>query len=171
MPDNDPDYKPGVLFRELKRLSGSEGFQLREILISDSISGKNGVNGKFFEVVCNEKSTSKVYIGRVYSCRAGGCINHSMNDMESGSEYFDYFILFDLHNKITAVRVYNYAATHGQEITGKGWLNQFMGFDGNRSLRVGKEIDSISGATISVNGLVADVLEKTAILRQTILIY
>jgi hypothetical protein len=46
-----------------------------------------------------------------------------------------------------------------------------MGFDGNSSLRVGKEIDSISGATISVNGLVADVLEKTAILRQTILIY
>jgi Na+-translocating ferredoxin:NAD+ oxidoreductase RnfG subunit len=85
--------------------------------------------------------------------------------IETDFEYFDYFILFDLQARVISVRVYNYAATHGQEITAKGWLNQFTGFDGKRNLRVGKEIDSISGATISVNGMVADVQEKTAMLK------
>ena len=169
--DNDPDYKPGLLFRELKNLSGIEGFQLRELNISDSLSEKNRINGKFYEVVSNEGKTYTVYIGRVNCCRAGGCREQQNAGFETDFEYFDYFILFDLQGKIISVRVYNYAATHGQEITAKGWLNQFTGFDGTRDLRIGKEIDSISGATISVHGLVADVKEKAAILRKTELPY
>ena len=162
--DNDLDYKPGLLFRELDKLSGIEGFHLQEIHLSDSLSDVNRVNGKFFEAVCRGNRISTVYIGRVTCCRAGGCSKQMTTDIETDFEYFDYFILFDLQGRISSVRVYNYAATHGQEITAKGWLKQFLGFDGRKTLRVGKEIDSISGATISVNGIVADVQEKTAIL-------
>ena len=64
------------------------------------------------------------------------------------------------------VRVFNYAATHGQEVSVKRWLDQFAGHDGAEPLRVGKEIDAISGATISVYALVADVQEKTIILKK-----
>lgn len=163
--DNDPDFKPRLLLKELDNLSGSEGFQLREIELTDSISFKNRVNGKFFEVVCSSGRTSTVYIGRVTCCRAGGCSKPLTTGIEADFEYFDYFILFDLQGRVISVRVYNYAATHGQEITAKGWLSQFTGFDGKRNLRVGKEIDSISGATISVNGMVADVQEKTAMIK------
>jgi hypothetical protein len=67
--------------------------------------------------------------------------------------------------KIRTIRVYNYEATHGQEITVKGWLNQFLGYDGTANLRVGKEVDAIAGATISVFGLIADVQEKTSLLK------
>lgn len=163
--DTDVDYKPALLLRELDKLSGIEGFLLREIELSETLSAKNRVNGKFFEVICSGKRTCTVYIGRVTCCRAGGCSNQLTTGIETESEYFDYFILFDLQGRIISVRVYNYAATHGQEVTAKGWLNQFLGFDGNKNLRIGKEIDSISGATISVNGMVADVQEKTALLN------
>jgi len=87
-------------------------------------------------------------------------------DFNGEFEYFDYFILFDSLNRIITTRVYNYEATHGAEITAKGWLNQFNGFDGTKNLRIGKEVDSISGATISVFGLVADIQEKTALLNR-----
>ena len=163
--DNDLDYKPGLLFRELDKLSGIDGFNLQEIHLSDSLSDVNRVNGKFFEVVCRGNRISTVYIGRVTCCRAGGCSNPLTTAIETDSEFFDYFIVFDLHGRIISVRVFNYAATHGQEITAKGWLNQFLGFDGNRNLRTGKEVDSISGATISVNGIVADIQEKTALIK------
>ena len=169
--DYEVDYKPRLLLKELDDRSCREDFELRELKLPDTLAGIYRIYGKFFEVICNEKRISTVYIGRVYCCRAGGCVNQSVKESEADFEYFDYFILFGLHNKISSVRIYNYAATHGQEITAKGWLNQFTGFDGTRSLRVGKEIDSVSGATISVNGLVADVQEKTAILRKTELSY
>jgi Na+-translocating ferredoxin:NAD+ oxidoreductase RnfG subunit len=168
--DDNIDYKPRLLLKELRSLTGSEDFQLRELQLHESLTVNNFLNGKFLEVMCKEKRISTVYVGRVNSCRAGGCFNQLKAENEGEFEYFDYFILFDLNNKITAVRVYNYAATHGQEITARGWLNQFTGYDGKVSLRVGKEIDSISGATISVRGLVADVQEKADIVKRLSLI-
>jgi Na+-translocating ferredoxin:NAD+ oxidoreductase RnfG subunit len=87
-------------------------------------------------------------------------------DFNGEFEYFDYFILFDSQNRIITTRVYNYEATHGAEITAKGWLNQFSGYDGTKNLRIGKEVDSISGATISVFGMVTDVQGKTAMLNR-----
>jgi Na+-translocating ferredoxin:NAD+ oxidoreductase RnfG subunit len=67
---------------------------------------------------------------------------------------------------VKLVRVFNYAATHGQEVAIRKWLDQFSGYDGGKPLRVGKEIDAISGATISVYAIVADVSEKIMLLRK-----
>jgi hypothetical protein len=129
-------------------------------LISDNV-----LKGKFFEAGCDSSITITVYIGRVNSCRAGGCSSQLITDSEGNFEYFDYFIIYDAEKKIKSVRVFNYEATHGQEITIRKWLDQFTGYNGNKPLRVGREIDSISGATISVFGLVADIQQKTAILK------
>ncbi len=43
----------------------------------------------------------------------------------------------------------------------KGWLKQFTGYDGSDTLEVGKNVDAISGATISVYGITLDVQMKT----------
>ncbi len=158
---DDINFKPRLLLKELGNLYCDQDFQLREIHLNDPGCD---IKGKFFEVSCKDKSISTVYIGRVNSCRSGGCSNQ-ITRVETDSEFFDYFILFDSEKKIKAIRVYNYEATHGQEITVKGWLNQFLGYDGSSSLRAGKEIDAIAGATISVFGLIADVQEKTSMLK------
>ena len=159
------DYNPQLLHKELSRLLCSEDFKLNELHFTDSIAKKNQINGKFFSIECYEGKKITAYLGRVHSCRAGGCSNQMNTDFEAEYEYFDYFILFDSQKIVITVRVYNYEATHGQEITVKGWLNQFIGFDESKSLHVGKEIDSISGATISVDGLVADIQAKTHLLK------
>jgi Na+-translocating ferredoxin:NAD+ oxidoreductase RnfG subunit len=45
-------------------------------------------------------------------------------------------------------------------VGGKGWLKQFIGYDGKEKLEYGKNIDSISGATISANAITYNVQES-----------
>ena len=66
----------------------------------------------------------------------------------------------------SAVEIFNYQATYGYEITNKRWLKQFIGFGEDELLEVGKNIDAISGATISVHAITYDIQEKTDFLRQ-----
>ena len=158
------NYSSKILTKELSKYSKLESIELKEIPRSDAIY----YNGKFFKIINNTKdySLSYMYVGRVNSCRAGGCsINNQHNDNDQ-SEYFDYFILFDKSLSVKLVKVFNYQATHGQEVTSAGWLRQFIGYNGSKNLNVGKEVDAISGATISVNGITADIINKIGILKK-----
>ena len=49
-----------------------------------------------------------------------------------------------------------YRSTHGAAVCSKKWLKQFNGYSGGK-LELGKDIDSVSGATISATSLVKDV--------------
>jgi hypothetical protein len=110
-----------------------------------------------------------IYVGRVNSCRSGGCSSPTSQPMNlETTEYFDYLIVFDSNVSVQQVKVYNYQATHGQEVANKGWLKQFQGYDGKRSLTVGKSIDAISGATVSVYSITDDIQDKTKLLKKLI---
>jgi len=120
----------------------------------------NSLNGKLFSV--NDMGDSRidrlalVYIGRVNSCRSGGCsIDHTLAD--DSFEYFDYIIAFNTDMQIINMKIYNYQATHGQEITAKSWLRQFRYKPNQDVFHVNKNIDAISGATISVYAITDDV--------------
>jgi hypothetical protein len=144
---------PDLLEKELIRANG-ENNVLKELQVASPV-----LAGEFY-TVSDFSATSKikyVYLGRVKTCRAGGCsINRNQgNDKES--EFFDYFILFDSTCKVQQVRIYNYQATHGQEITSKNWLRQFKNYTGEKELMAGKNIDAISGATISVDAIISDI--------------
>ncbi|GET21652.1 FMN-binding protein [Prolixibacter denitrificans] len=157
--------KPFIRAIEKEDLNGLS--DLEELQFSDAVPTKN-MHGKFFQTR-NENRLSPVryaYIGRVNSCRTGGCAAPGNITGEIGYEYFDYFILYDARGSILQTKVFNYQATHGQEITARGWLKQFDGYSGKNDLRVGHGIDAISGATISVYAITRDVKEKTQMLQQ-----
>jgi hypothetical protein len=122
--------------------------------------------GKYFQLMQSGNTMGYVYIGRVNSCRTGGCAHPDVAATQSTSEYFDYFVLFNNAKAIVSVVVFNYAATYGHQITARGWLKQFIGFNGEKELTVGKNIDAISGATISVNGITVDIQYRTNKLKQ-----
>lgn len=164
--EEEIDYQPKMLLKEIRNLQSGNDSQLKELVHPGITTNSDDLKGKFFEIICNDNKNYTAYVGRVNCCRAGGCSNLVTIDFSGEFEYFDYFILFDAQGRIITTRVYNYEATHGAEITARGWLNQFIGFDGTKNLRIGKEVDSISGATISVFGLVADIQEKTAMLKR-----
>ena len=166
----DVDYSHKSLFKEIEKVWGIDNPSMKEIVIPDSILRKYDIQGKFFLIDGNHNPDQQnyIYIGRVNSCRAGGCsISHEAN-VDSNSEYFDYFILFNKSKTVQRVKVFNYQATHGQEVSASGWLKQFIGFDGKKSLTVGKDIDAISGATISVYGITLDVQDKTSLIQQLV---
>ena len=165
---HDPgiDFSPRLLHKELTSLFGNRDYRMTELPFGASSADGRKINGKYFIISSAVGESIIAYIGRVSSCRAGGCSNPLLNGMDGESEYFDYFILFDSEKKVKLVRVFNYAATHGQEVAVKRWLDQFAGYGAGKSLRVGKEIDAITGATISVYAIVADVQEKILLLSK-----
>lgn len=159
------DYQNKRLISSLKK-NGISGFsQLEEISCNKKEHPE--IQGKFFRILNNSEvsEVKYVFVGRVNSCRAGGCSISGNSPANMESEYFDYYIFFDSSKTVKQVEVFNYQATHGYEITAKGWLKQFAGFTGKDSLVVNKNIDGISGATISVYAITSDVQKKSRLLK------
>lgn len=159
------DYQNKRLIGNLKKNGISDFAQLHEIKVDQK--SLPDIQGKYFSVESGSGGSvvKYIYVGRVNSCRIGGCCNTSNIAVDVESEYFDYFILFDSAKTVRLVDVYNYEATHGYEITAKGWLKQFIGFSGKDTLLVNKDVDGISGATISVFAITEDVQVKTKLLK------
>jgi len=70
-------------------------------------------------------------------------------------DYFDYLLAFDTDLSVLGVSITTYRSSHGAAICQKRWLSQFIGYSGEE-LHLGKEIDAVSGATISAEALVRD---------------
>ena len=160
------DYSPKVMYGELRKAT-DDLVELKEMLLAPELS-KTLHGGKFFKVTSlSGLSTIKfVYVGRVNACRAGGCSVNPELETKEESEYFDYFMFFDAVPTVQLVKVFNYQASHGQEVSSTSWLKQFKNYNGKEELIVGKDIDAISGATISVDAITFDVQLKTNMLRE-----
>jgi Na+-translocating ferredoxin:NAD+ oxidoreductase RnfG subunit len=77
------------------------------------------------------------------------------------SEYFDYFILYNSSKQVEFVKITAYKATRGHQMASAGWLRQYKKYDGSKPLLVGKDIDAISGATVSVKAINEDIMRVT----------
>lgn len=154
------------IHREILQKYKVREFDLKILTEIPGWSKGSGSGGSFFKILKGDSLIGYLYTGRVNSCRKGGCSGSDNMEIAGDHEFFDYFVLFSQSKTVVQVVVYNYEATHGQEITAKGWLRQFTGYDGRKPLTAGKEIDAISGATISVQGIVDDISEKSALLQK-----
>jgi len=135
------------------------------VLVSrQSETDKNTI---LYKIVQNNELIGWAYTRRVLSCRNGGCDGpNSASEVNVSHEYFDYYALLNSQYSILEIKVYNYSATHGQEICSKAWLKQFKGYDGSKNLRYGKDIDAISGATISGIAITEDVGTAVKMIRK-----
>jgi Na+-translocating ferredoxin:NAD+ oxidoreductase RnfG subunit len=82
---------------------------------------------------------------------------------------FVYVIFFEMDLTVKLVRVVEYGEEHGVEITHKQWLKQFIGKTPEDNLRFSKNIDAISGATISGKSItesINNMLQKVKKLRE-----
>ena len=123
----------------------------------------------------SESTIGFLLLRRGFGCKIGGC--GGVGEQGEGQicsaegvayEYFDYIILFDSDLTIVKMAVVDYPGDYGYEITSKGWLKQFIGYNGT-TLRYGKEVDAISGATISANSLTEDVVNVYKMLNYFII--
>lgn len=154
-----PSY-PKAVNKAILEVWNARQFNLTELPVE--IAG-----GKIFQCTLSDTLAGYVYLGRVNSCKPGGCSPDEGQEIIVGEyEYFDYLVLFNTQRSVEEVKIYNYAATYGVQITSKAWLRQFEGYAGQEPLNYGKEIDAISGATVSALSLIADLQRVTLALAE-----
>lgn len=73
-----------------------------------------------------------------------------------------FLVAIDLADRLKDVDILVYREPYGGEVAYEPWRRQFRGKSAGDSLRVGKEIRSISGATISVQAVTAGVKQILA---------
>ena len=78
-----------------------------------------------------------------------------------------FLVIFDPHGNILSSNVVKYRESIGGEISNRRWNSQFKGKNYESSFTAGKDIDVISGATISVNAMTKGI-RKLAILFELI---
>lgn len=137
--------------KSIEKIWKTEDYELDEITKKSCLK-----NGRLFEVMSSDIKIGSIYSGRVNSCKSGGC-SADVFDADLAFEYFDYFLLLDTNNQVVWVKVYNYQATQGHEVMSRGWLNQFKGLLPGESLEFGRDIEAISGATVSASALTEDI--------------
>ena len=64
-----------------------------------------------------------------------------------------FMVILNIDGNIINANVIKYREAYGSEVGNKGWLQQFINFNNNSDYSSGKDIDGISGATISVKSM------------------
>ena len=64
-----------------------------------------------------------------------------------------FMVILNIDGEIENVNVIKYREAYGSEVGSKSWLQQFINFNNNSDYNIGKDIDGISGATISVKSM------------------
>ena len=78
-----------------------------------------------------------------------------------------FIVILNRDGSILSTNVIKYREAYGSEIGNLSWLSQFNKFNSNSSYKVGKDINGITGATISVNSL-SKGIQKILLLFQLI---
>lgn len=153
-----PDYLSKKMHRHLTKVFAKD-ISYVEIPVIDTAT----INHQLFKVFKSDSLVGYSIISRANGCRIGGCDKPSSDSLSF--EQFFFMTAFDSHQKIKKVRVLEYTANHGYQIANKGWLKQF---EKNEKFEVGKNIDGISGATISVNSITKGVNNQITILKESL---
>ena len=82
------------------------------------------------------------------------------------NDYFDYMILFNENVEIKKVVVLMYRSSYGGEIMARSWLKQFIGKVKGEEMEFGKDIDGISGATISAPSMTKGIQSLSFLLSE-----
>lgn len=145
------------LSSEIKKTLGKADFSLVPVLIPDKFK----VNGKFYFINSGANEQLKyAYMGRLITGRSGNSVDSEVSD------FLDYIIFFSPLFQVLKVKIVRFNSAHGAEVCSSAWLKQFIGYTPAKSLMVGKNIDAISGATATVNGITFDIQSKTKILNE-----
>lgn len=74
-----------------------------------------------------------------------------------------FMVLLDLNGKIKQTKIIKYREDYGGAVSNKSWLDQFINKDKQSGFKVGQDIDTISGATISVYSVSHGIEKITAL--------
>lgn len=77
-----------------------------------------------------------------------------------------FLVIFDLDLRIKSVHIIKYREQYGGAVKNHSWNDQFKGKNYESSYKVGEDINSISGATISVNSVTKGVHKLSFLIKE-----
>jgi len=84
-----------------------------------------------------------------------------MDNVLGKSMPITFLVILNSDGSILAAEVIKYREAYGGEVGNKSWLAQFKNRNHDSNYKVGKDIDGISGATISVNSMTKGIQKIT----------
>jgi Na+-transporting NADH:ubiquinone oxidoreductase subunit NqrC len=84
---------------------------------------------------------------RVWEAAGGGWF--VVDEVVGKHETITYSVGINADGTVRRVEILEYRETYGAEVAGDGWLKQFVGKNVDSPIKLGKDIDNISGATLS----------------------
>lgn len=121
-------------------------------------------NSSFFYV----QNTQQALLGIAVITHANGCVMGGCaisNTDETRFEQFDILSIYNKEKELKSLVVLDYPGEHGFEITAKWWLKQFLG-SSTAKHKYRKNIDAISGATISAQSVVDEINALNSIILE-----
>lgn len=92
-------------------------------------------------------------------------INYALLDNSIGKTMpITYLIIFNSKLEVVNSSIIKYREPYGGEVSGKKWLDQFKGMKQDFLYQYGKEIDGISGATLSVRSVTKGISKLSLLL-------
>lgn len=137
----------------IKKVYGKNSITIEEKYLKDALDGIP--NRSLFTLHQDGVKIGTLAINNARGCKINGCKANGGGSAKY--EDFWYGVIFDNDLKIKLVRVLEYTSDYGYEISSKSWLKQFKGFKGCDLKYGGREVDVISGATISGLSIVSDI--------------
>ena len=87
-----------------------------------------------------------------------------LDNVKGKSQPITYAVFYDLNGNVIDSHIIKYREPIGGEVANRHWLKQFLGKSTNSDYQVGKNIDGISGATISVNAVTRGIHRSTFVI-------
>ena len=112
---------------------------------------------QLFDIQVNDESIGFIFIEKA----------------RSRYDEFTFMVFLDYSLNVQLVRVLDYNEIHGVEISNKGWLSQFIGFNPDSRIQYLENVDAISGATISSKSItvaIRELLQKAKKLKEAAII-
>jgi Na+-translocating ferredoxin:NAD+ oxidoreductase RnfG subunit len=133
-----------------------EKYELPEDLKSQT---ERHVKQKFFK--------NYIYLWKI--CQRDSTAGYAILDNTYGKSLpITFLVIFSSNGEIQKVDIIRYREPYGGAIGSRRWLDQFIGKSGESDFKVDRDIDTISGATISVNSVTRAVHKLAVIVEQLI---
>ena len=132
-----------------KSIEEIKSYYNKEIKITNS---KFPISKKIKKNIQNQVK-QKFYREQIYCwmIEIDGKQNYALLDNTLGKTMpITFLVIFNENKEVIHSKIIKYREAYGGEISGKKWLSQFIGMKSDSLYKFRKEIDGITGATISV---------------------
>lgn len=122
-----------MIDKEITKVFKTETYSLE----AASFSKTKEINGEFF-IIKSNKAIGYLYLGKIL-------------------ENSEYFLIFNQNKMIEKIKISSYKEDYGLEMCSNAWLKQFVNKDEKKNYCIGKNINAISGATVSSKEVTEDI--------------